>query len=71
MPTYDYKCEMCSHRFSEMQSIMADSLKTCPGCGRDGLKRLITAGLPPLFKGPGFYATDYRAPTVDTPRKES
>ncbi len=60
MPTYDYECEKCGHGFEKYQSITEDTLKKCPECsGR--LRRLIGAGAALIFKGSGFYATDYRS----------
>ena len=61
MPTYDYVCESCNHRFEEMQSFSADPLKICPECGKDRLRRLFGTGAAILFKGGGFYETDYRS----------
>ena len=60
MPTYDYKCDGCGHQFEEMQSFSADPLKTCPKCGKDQLRRLFGTGAAILFKGGGFYETDYK-----------
>jgi len=62
MPTYDYQCQKCGHRFEEFQSITAEPLKTCPRqeC-RGRVKRLISSGGGLLFKGSGFYITDYRS----------
>ena len=60
MPTYQYRCSECSHEFSEFQSITADPLSTCPECG-GGVQRLISGGAGFLFKGDGFYITDYRS----------
>lgn len=59
MPTYDYKCNSCSHTFEIFQSIKDDPLKECPNC-RGELKRLIGIGVQPIFKGSGFYQTDYK-----------
>src|SRR5690242_14193902 len=61
MPTYDYRCDACQHQFEEMQSFKADPLKTCPKCGKDKLRRLFGTGAAILFKGSGFYETDYRS----------
>lgn len=61
MPTYAYRCEACGHRFEEFQSIMADALRKCPECGKPALQRLIGGGAGILFKGSGFYETDYRS----------
>ena len=61
MPTYDYRCNDCGHEFEEFQSIKADALKTCPKCQKETLERLIGAGAALIFKGSGFYLTDYRS----------
>jgi putative FmdB family regulatory protein len=61
MPTYDYRCEGCCHEFEEFQSFSAAPLKTCPKCGEDRLRRLFGTGAAVLFKGSGFYETDYRS----------
>jgi len=61
MPTYEYACEKCGHKFEEFQSITAKSLRKCPACGKMALKRLIGAGAGIIFKGSGFYQTDYRS----------
>ena len=61
MPTYAYACEKCGHEFDTFQSITAKPLRKCPACGKAALKRLIGAGAGIIFKGSGFYATDYRA----------
>jgi putative FmdB family regulatory protein len=61
MPTYEYVCENCGHGFEQMQSITAGPLRKCPKCGKSKLKRLIGAGAGVIFKGSGFYATDYRS----------
>jgi putative FmdB family regulatory protein len=60
MPTYDYKCQKCEHIFEAFQNITAEPLKKCPECAGK-LKRLIGAGAGILFKGSGFYTTDYRS----------
>ncbi len=61
MPTYDYRCEACGHEFEEFQSITAGALRKCPDCKKLKLKRLIGGGAAILFKGSGFYETDYRS----------
>jgi putative FmdB family regulatory protein len=61
MPTYEYVCEGCGHRFDELQSFKDDPLKTCPQCREDKLRRLFGTGAAILFKGSGFYETDYRS----------
>ncbi|MCE9532955.1 MAG: zinc ribbon domain-containing protein [Planctomycetes bacterium] len=69
MPTYDYVCDACNHRFEEMQSFSAEILKTCPSCGQDKLRRLFGTGAAILFKGGGFYETDYRSDSYKTSAK--
>ena len=60
MPTYEYECEKCGFTFERFQSIKDEPVKECPECG--GLvRRLISAGAGVIFKGSGFYATDYRS----------
>jgi len=61
MPTYDYECQKCGHEFEQFQSITAKSLRKCPECGKLALKRLIGTGAGIIFKGSGFYETDYRS----------
>ena len=61
MPTYDYRCRNCDHEFEVFQSMTAGVLKKCPQCGKLSLKRLIGSGAAVLFKGSGFYTTDYRS----------
>ena len=69
MPTYEYVCEKCGHAFEEFQSIKADALKKCPACSKMGLQRLIGSGSGIIFKGSGFYATDYRSSTYQASKK--
>jgi len=77
MPTYDYLCENCEHSFEKFQSITARNLRKCPQCGKLKLKRLIGSGAGIIFKGTGFYETDYRsksytdAKQADKPKTES
>jgi putative FmdB family regulatory protein len=61
MPTYEYKCNKCGHLFEQLQSITSKPLRKCPKCGKLALKRLIGTGAGLIFKGSGFYATDYRS----------
>lgn len=61
MPTYDYQCDACGHAFEEFQSMSAKPLKKCPACGKNKLQRLIGIGAGVIFKGSGFYETDYRS----------
>ena len=60
MPTYEYRCESCGFLFEKFQTMKEDSLTDCPECGKQSLRRLIGAGAGLLFKGSGFYLTDYR-----------
>jgi len=61
MPTYDYRCKACEHEFEEFQSMSAKHLRKCPECGKLKLERLIGTGAGIIFKGSGFYETDYRS----------
>jgi putative FmdB family regulatory protein len=61
MPTYDYKCENCQKVVELFQSITAAPIKKCPECGKLKLKRLLGTGAGLIFKGSGFYETDYRS----------
>src|SRR5262249_18014897 len=61
MPTYDYVCDACQHEFEEFQSMKEDPLTDCPKCGKQTLRRLFGTGAAILFKGSGFYQTDYRS----------
>ncbi|MFK7742778.1 MAG: FmdB family zinc ribbon protein [Planctomycetota bacterium] len=70
MPTYDYACSACGHRFEEFQSISSDPLKTCPKCKKKKLERLIGAGAGIIFKGSGFYETDYRSSSYQSDAKK-
>jgi putative FmdB family regulatory protein len=60
MPTYEYKCQACGHEFEKFQQMSAGHIKKCPACGKLKLKRLIGTGAGLIFKGSGFYITDYR-----------
>jgi putative FmdB family regulatory protein len=60
MPTYDYECEACSHSFEHFQEMSARKLRTCPKCGKRKLVRLVGAGAGVIFRGSGFYETDYK-----------
>ena len=61
MPTYDYRCNACGHEFEEFQSFSEKVLVTCPKCKKKKLQRLFGTGSAILFKGSGFYETDYRS----------
>lgn len=63
MPTYEYACQSCGHRFETFQSIKADPLSDCPSCEAAALRRVIGSGAGIIFKGSGFYQTDYRKET--------
>ena len=61
MPTYDYECGACNHKWELFQSIKAEPEKKCPACKKKKARRLIGAGAGLIFKGSGFYLTDYRS----------
>jgi len=61
MPTYEYHCDACAHNFDEFQSMSDKPLKKCPQCGKPKLRRVFGAGAAIIFKGSGFYQTDYRS----------
>ena len=65
MPTYDYKCDNCGHQFETYQSMKDDKLTICPSCGENTLIRLIGTGSGLIFKGSGFYLTDYKNKPVE------
>ena len=60
MPTYDYRCKACGHGFEMMQGMNDPKVKKCPACGKRKLQRLIGPGSGVIFKGTGFYETDYK-----------
>ena len=60
MPTYEYRCSACNYEFERFQSITAEPIKRCPQCGKAKVKRLLGTGAGLIFKGSGFYITDYR-----------
>jgi putative FmdB family regulatory protein len=61
MPTYDYRCDACGHEFELFQSMSAPVKRKCPDCGKLRLRRLMGTGAGVIFKGSGFYQTDYRS----------
>ncbi|MEX2608145.1 MAG: FmdB family zinc ribbon protein [Kiritimatiellia bacterium] len=61
MPTYDYECQECMHRLEAFHAMSAPPLTECPACGKPALKRKIGTGAGLIFKGSGFYQTDYRS----------
>ncbi len=77
MPTYDYECDACGHTFELFQSITEPVKKKCPKCGKSKLRRLFGTGAAIVFKGSGFYQTDYRSDSYkkaaekDKPASES
>lgn len=70
MPTYDYRCDGCNHQFEELQSFSDPVLTTCPSCGQESLRRLFGTGAAVLFKGSGFYETDYRSDSYKSAAKQ-
>ncbi|MBI3821066.1 MAG: zinc ribbon domain-containing protein [Planctomycetes bacterium] len=69
MPTYEYQCSACKHRFEELQSFSEPPLKKCPACKKRKLERLLGAGAAIIFKGSGFYQTDYRSESYKSAAK--
>ena len=60
MPFYEYECSNCGHQLEELQSMSEKPLLKCPACGKNALKRLVGTGAGLIFKGSGFYLTDYK-----------
>jgi len=60
MPTYDYLCNACKHTFEKFQAMSAPKVKKCPKCGKLKVRRVIGKGAGVIFKGTGFYETDYK-----------
>ena len=69
MPTYEYECDACGHEFDEMQSFSDDPLTKCPACKKKKLRRLFGTGASIIFKGSGFYETDYRSESYKSSAK--
>lgn len=69
MPTYEYQCPKCGYAFEQFQSMKDEPLKKCPKCKKTGVKRLIGGGAGLIFKGSGFYITDYK--NKPAPKSES
>jgi putative FmdB family regulatory protein len=69
MPTYEYVCDACGHDFEELQSFSDPPLTKCPNCGKKKLRRLFGTGAAVLFKGSGFYETDYRSESYKSGEK--
>lgn len=70
MPTYDYECPDCKHKFEEFQKITDKPLKTCPKCKKRKVRRLIGIGQGVIFKGSGFYETDYVKKSGEKPESK-
>jgi putative FmdB family regulatory protein len=70
MPTYEYQCADCGFEFEKFQSMTARALRKCPRCGKQSLHRLIGAGAGVIFKGSGFYETDYRSESYKNAAKK-
>ena len=70
MPTYDYVCSECGHTFEKFQSIKAPAIRKCPECGKLKVRRIIGTGGGVIFKGSGFYQTDYRSDSYSKKAKE-
>ncbi len=68
MPTYGYRCRACGHEFEEFQSILASPTRTCPKCKKRRVERQLSTGGAVLFKGGGFYETDYRSAEYEKSR---
>ena len=71
MPTYEYVCRECGHTFEELQSMKEDPLLRCPSCGKDALARIMGGGSGLIFKGSGFYLTDYKKSSTSPSSRES
>lgn len=69
MPTYEYHCDGCGHVFDEFQSMTEAPLTKCPKCGKKKLRRAFGTGAAVLFKGSGFYQTDYRSESYKSAAK--
>ena len=70
MPTYEYQCEICGREFEKVQKISDDPVLECPNCGGEA-RRLISGGAGLLFKGSGFYSTDYRSDSYKKDAKKA
>jgi putative FmdB family regulatory protein len=70
MPNYEYECPHCDKKFEIFQSMNDERLTKCPECGKSGFKRLIGSGAGIIFKGSGFYCTDYRSGSYERDKKK-
>ncbi len=73
MPTYDYTCTKCGHEWEAFQSMKDEPLKTCPDCKKRSAKRMVGGGAGLIFKGSGFYITDYKnkSSRADKPKSDN
>ena len=71
MPTYEYECQACKHTFEELQGMTDAKLTKCPKCHKNKLSRLIGGGSGMIFKGSGFYETDYKKKSPSSDKKDS
>lgn len=71
MPTYDYQCDTCNHAWEEFQSMSSSPTTECPSCHKPSARRLIGVGAGLIFKGSGFYTTDYRKSGARSSSSES
>ena len=71
MPTYQYECQACGHAFDELQAMSDPKLTKCPKCHKNKLARLIGSGSGMIFKGSGFYATDYKKKANSADKKNT
>ncbi len=69
MPTYEYECDACGNRFEKFQSMSSPAIKKCPSCGKLKVRRLVGTGAGIIFKGSGFYITDYRSENYKNDQK--
>jgi putative FmdB family regulatory protein len=69
MPTYEYECRKCGHKFEKFQSMSAEPVKTCPQCRARKVARLLSGGAGIIFKGSGFYQTDYKKTSAPASEK--
>jgi len=68
MPTYEYECKSCKHSFEKFQSMSDEPIKVCPKCGKE-VRKLFGSGSGVIFKGTGFYETDYKRPAKQETKK--
>ena len=70
MPTYEYRCKSCKHKFERFQRMTETPVRVCPECGRRTVERLVSGGAGLIFKGSGFYQTDYRSKSYQEAAKK-